>query len=661
MATPSMNLSSAPKRPTTGKLQPTNYGALSTLVVVFFFWGFIAAGNSVFIPFCKHFFNLDQFQSQLIDFAFYLAYYIGALALFAYGSFGGKDLVAKWGYKKSIVYGLLFSALGALAMIIAVNANAFVGMLAGLFIVGLGFSLQQTAAQPFAIELGDPSTGNSRVNLGGGVNSFGTMIGPLVVAFALFGTTAALTVKQIAGLSLSKVIILYSCVGVLFIAAAALFQFSKKVPHGISTEKTEKANKALYSLLIMTGLLIIMFAPVFSSYNSPNQKIIEKTEKVVDVQNSSVDSLVRATITNPSDSAFANNFLMDKSKVVINKQLDSLSNINPANIAVLKNINSDIDKKNSQISSLKVPLETYRVKWLFGALAIVILSLLISYMRAQKRPDGWGAMKYPQLILGMLALFLYVGTEVTIVSNISDLLSKPEFGSIPSSQVALYISMYWGSLMIGRWVASISAFDFKPSTKKQLTFIVPLVAFIIVLLVNAASGYAVHILYYYIICVLIQIGAFYVSKDKPARMLMIFGLLGVIAMAIGLATTGKIAIYAFISGGLFCSIMWPAIFTLSVAGLGKYTTQGSAFLIMMILGGGVIPPIQGKLADFLESRSTVVGSGIHESYWIPLLCYAYITFFAIFVKGVLKRQGIDYENPVVEELESTSPEGAHEL
>lgn len=587
MATPSINLSK-PKTVTTGKLQPTNYGALSTLVVVFFFWGFIAAGNSVFIPFCKHYFNLDQFQSQLIDFAFYLAYYIGALALFAYSSFGGKDLVAKWGYKKSIVYGLLFSAIGAVAMIIAVNANAFVGMLAGLFIVALGFSLQQTAAQPFAIVLGDPSTGNSRVNLGGGVNSFGTMIGPLVVAFALFGTTAAITDKQIAALSLSKVIVLYSGVGILFIAAALLFQFSKKVPHGISTEKTEKANKALYSLLIMTGLLIIMFVPVFSSY--------------------------KVDLTHASDTE-------------------------------------------------RIAMETYRVKWLFGALAVVVVTLIISNLRAKRNAEGWGAMKYPQLVLGMLALFLYVGTEVTIVSNISDLLSKPEFGSIPSSQAALYISMYWGSLMIGRWVGSISAFELKESTKKILTFVVPMIAFAIVLLVNSLSGYDVNILYYYIICVLIQVGAFYVSKDKPARMLMIFGLLGVIAMAIGLASTGKVAIYAFISGGLFCSIMWPAIFTLSIAGLGKYTTQGSAFLIMMILGGGVIPPIQGKLADFLESRSTVVGSGIHESYWIPLICYAYITFFAFFVKGVLKRQGIDFENPaeVEDVVEPTSPEGGFDV
>ena len=74
-------------------IKETNYGALSTLVTVFFFWGFIAAGNSVFIPFCKHYFHLDQFQSQLIDFAFYTAYYIGALVLFAYGAFGGKDLM----------------------------------------------------------------------------------------------------------------------------------------------------------------------------------------------------------------------------------------------------------------------------------------------------------------------------------------------------------------------------------------------------------------------------------------------------------------------------------------------------------------------------------------------------------------------------------------
>ena len=220
----------------------TNYPALYTLITVFFFWGFIAAGNSIFIPFCKSYFSLDQFQSQLVDFAFYTAYYIGALLLFALGDLSGKDIVGKWGYKKSIVYGLLFSALGAGAMIIAVEASVYAGMLVGLFIVALGFSLQQTAANPFAILLGDPKTGASRVNLGGGINSLGTTIGPIIVALALFGSAKTISDDKIKSLGLDKVVLLYVGVGFLFIAAAALFYFSKKVPTGIANEPIEKAN-----------------------------------------------------------------------------------------------------------------------------------------------------------------------------------------------------------------------------------------------------------------------------------------------------------------------------------------------------------------------------------------------------------------------------------
>jgi FHS family L-fucose permease-like MFS transporter len=108
-------------------------------------------------------------------------------------------------------------------------------------------------------------------------------------------------------------------------------------------------------------------------------------------------------------------------------------------------------------------------------------------------------------------------------------------------------------------------------------------------------------------------------------------------MVIGLLTTGTIAIYAFLSGGLACSIMWPSIFTLSVAGLGKYTTQGSAFLIMMILGGAIVPPIQGKLADII---------GIHQSFLVCALCFAYLALFAFLVRGILRRQGIDYETTI---------------
>jgi len=539
--------------------QKTNYPALYTLITVFFFWGFIAAGNSIFIPFCKSYFSLDQFQSQLVDFAFYTAYYIGALLLFAFGNNSGKDIVGKWGYKKSIVYGLLFSALGAGAMIIAVEANLYAGMLVGLFIVALGFSLQQTAANPFAILLGDPKTGASRVNLGGGINSFGTTIGPIIVAFALFGTAASITDDQIKALELSKVVILYACVGLLFVAAAALFFFSKRVPSGISNEPIEKANKALSTLVMMTILLAACFVPIFRTY-----------------------------------------------------QIDT----------------SIYDVMQMQ------ELEQYRMNWLIGALIVVVGGILFSYTAAQKKSEGWGAMKYPQLVLGMLAIFTYVGVEVAIGSNLGELLKLKEFGSLQSSDIAPYVSMYWGSLMIGRWAGAISVFELKGIKKTIALIIIPLIAFGIILSVNIISGKDMKPLYYYVLCVFIQIGAFFLSKDKPARTLIIFGSFGIVAMLVGLFSTGMIAIYAFLAGGLACSIMWPSIFSLSIIGLGKYTSQGSAFLIMMILGGGIIPPIQGKLSDII---------GIHQSYIIAVVCFAYLTLFAILVKGILKKQNIDVD------------------
>lgn len=589
-------------------LNQTNYPALYTLITVFFFWGFIAAGNSIFIPFCKHYFSLDQFQSQLIDFAFYTAYYLGALILFVLGTAKNSDIVSSWGYKKSIVYGLLFSALGAGAMILAVQANLYVGMLAGLFIVALGFSLQQTAANPFAILLGSPKTGASRVNLGGGINSFGTMIGPILVGFALFGSAVSITDEQIASLELNKVIYLYVGVGLLFLASAALFYFSKKVPAGISKEPMEKADKALKTLVVMTILLGVMFVPVFQSYKSDDAKVIQ-----------TIEYELKAAKT-PVNHAKLKDFSGDQLSAYL----------------------SDLKSKEGKLSVLKTKIENKRMYWLFGALLVVLGGIFFSYFSSQKKSEGWGAMQYPQLVLGMLAIFTYVGVEVAIGSNLGELLKLESFGGLQSSEIAPYISMYWGSLMIGRWAGAINAFNLSGMRKTLALIIVPLIAFAVILIVNIVSGKDMKPLYYYVVCVVLQILAFFLTKDKPARTLIIFGLFGIAAMMIGLFSTGTIAIYAFLSGGLACSIMWPSIFSLSILGLGKYTSQGSAFLIMMILGGGIIPPIQGKLADII---------GIHQSYIIAIICFGYLTLFAFLVKGILKKQGID--------VDTIETEGSH--
>lgn len=543
-----------------------NYSqALSTLVTVFFFWGFIAASNGVFIPFCKTYFSIDQFQSQLVDFAFYGAYYFGALILFIMSNSSGKDIMNHWGFKNGIIYGLLLSAIGAFIMIPAVNgaqpgdSTVFYYVLVALFIVGLGFSLQQTAANPFAISLGEPEKGSHRLNLAGGINSLGTTIGPIVVALILFGSTpksgAELDLMISSGqISLSTIQMLYLAVGGLFLAAAALFFFSKKLPQGKNDSNFIKAPKAIRALLIMTALLAVCFYLIFDQYKG-------------------------------------------------------------------------------------VPNDEFILKLTIVSLLTIVGGLLISNLLSKKDKESWGAMQYPQLVLGMLAIFTYVGVEVTIQSNLGELLkyvSETVEGinlnplglkSMSDSEIAPLISMYWGGLMIGRWAGAIAVFNPSDKIKTWLYILVPYVAFGLILGVNFISGFDVSMLFWFALCVAIQIGGFFLGKEKPALTLKIFGLLGVAAMLIGLFSTGHIALYAFLSGGLFCSIMWPCIFALSIEGLGKYTSQGSSFLVMMILGGAIIPPLQGKLADII---------GIHSSYWIAVACFVYLAFFAQKVGNILK-------------------------
>src|SRR5690606_11000781 len=148
-------------------------------------------------------------------------------------------------------------------------------------------------------------------------------------------------------------------------------------------------------------------------------------------------------------------------------------------------------------------------------------------------------------------------------------------------QITPYVSMYWGGMMIGRWAGAISAFNLTQSKKQILTIIVPLVAFSIIIGVNTIAGFDMKVLYYFVICVVLQILATFISKEKPVRTLIIFGTFCLLAMLIGLLSSGTIAIYSFLAGGLACSIMWVSIFSLSIVGRGKFTEQGSAFLVMM--------------------------------------------------------------------------------
>ncbi len=530
--------------------QPTNGGALATLVIVFFFWGFIAASNSIFIPFCRTHFSLNQFQSQLIGSAFYGAYFIGSLILYLLSSLVGYDILNKIGYKKGIIYGLWISVAGALLIIPSANANSFPAILASFFVVALGFSLQQTAAQPFAIALGDPSTGSHRLNLAGGVNSLGTTLGPIIVSFFLFGTPSSAN----ANVTVTNVNNLYMIVAAVFAAVALFFTFSK-LPSGKDDSKFEASRKASFSLILMTGLIIV---------------------------------------------------------IIIIGQLTDIG---------------------------KLPLTAI-------AILIVIGILFSSYGNATRSNEGWGAMKYQQLILGMLGIFLYVGVEVTIDNNFGALLKTPGYitdRGLLDSQISKYISLYWGSLMIGRWTGAISVFNLSTTGKRIATVVVPYIAFGIILFINHLYGNDITDLLPYALCIAIAIIAFFYGQEKPVKTLLTLALLATFAMIFGVLTKGIISVYALMSGGLCCSIMWPCIFSLGVAGLGKYTSQGSAFLIMMILGGAVIPPFQGSIGDITHSDGS---NNMHNSYLVAACCFAALAFLAIRFRAVLKAQGLNFDEQI---------------
>lgn len=464
----------------------TKWGQFIPLVTVFFFWGFVAASNDILIPVFKKAFDLSQSQSQWVSLAFYIAYTVGSLIYTGVSLLIKQDLVNKIGYKNGLALGLTISAVGTLLFYPAANLGSFPLMLSGLFIVALGFSLQQTVANPLAIALGPISTGSQRLTLAGGINNFGTTIGPLIVSFAIFGASA----NADSDISIESVKIPYLVLGAAF-------------------------------------LLVAIFLKLSSLPERP--------------------TLVEAKV------------------------------------------DEDGGKKDS-------------------------------------------ALKYPQLVLGMIAIFVYVGVEVSTASNLPAYMEKDMGFAI--KDIAPYISLYWASMMIGRWTGAIEAFTDNVSLQKILRFIAPYLAFGVFLAVNAIANHDLAPFYVYALIILVLIIADTMSKGNPARMLLIFSFVGITALLIGMFTHGMVSVYAITSVGLFCSTLWPCIFTLAVSGLGKNTSQGSSFLIMMIMGGGIISWVQGYVSEF---------TGIHYSYIVGVLCFAYLAYYAWTVSGILKRQGISFD------------------
>lgn len=229
-------------------------------------------------------------------------------------------------------------------------------------------------------------------------------------------------------------------------------------------------------------------------------------------------------------------------------------------------------------------------------------------------PSGSGALQYRHLVLGIICIFMYVGGEVTVGSFLINYMKLPEIANFDETTASLFLSLYWGGAMIGRFFGAVTLGQKKKNSKRYL--IMASISAITFLVVFYAFGINVALITLGLIA--LNIVVLLLGRFIPSRTLGIFAATVVGLLLITMFAEGYISMWSAIAIGLFNSIMWPTIFALAIDKLGKYTSQGSSLLVMAVVGGAIVPPIQGYVADI---------SNIQFSFVVPIICYLYIMFY----------------------------------
>lgn len=447
---------------TTALSSPNYQIPFTAITSLFFMWGFITCMNDILIPHLRELFSLSYLESMLVQFCFFGAYFIGSLVYFITSYYKG-DPINKIGYKNGMLLGLLVSAIGCFLFYPAAMYSEYSLFLGALFILGLGFTLLQITANPYASLLGKPEGASSRLNLAQAFNSLGTTIAPIIGGFLIFEY---------------------------FADNGVLSPEATKVPY-------------------------VLFAVIF----------------------------------------------------------------------------------------LVVGAIIYKIK-------------LPAFRSEETEHRDLGALKFPQLKLGIFAIFAYVGAEVAIGSFFINFLAYEHIMNIPETVSKNYLALFWGGAMIGRFLGSIMLHPSLSQSKKAAYMVGAAAA--VFLLIFSIVDLSFAQISVFIGLIAFNLLAFFIGRSVPARTLALFAFINMVLLLFAIYSEGSVAMWSIISIGLFNSIMWSNIFTLSISGLGKYTSQGSSLLVMAILGGAIMPLVQGAIADEF---------GIQLSFYVPLICYAYILLF----------------------------------
>ncbi|CAA6809822.1 MAG: glucose/galactose transporter family protein [uncultured Aureispira sp.] len=268
---------------------------------------------------------------------------------------------------------------------------------------------------------------------------------------------------------------------------------------------------------------------------------------------------------------------------------------------------------------------------LFLALALLVWGAdMPAYTNAKKTKGGLAVLQFPQLKWGIGAIFFYVGGEVAIGSWLMTFMENV-FGFEPTKAGA-YLAFYWGGAMIGRLLGAVSLnTEIATGKKYPMMAAISVGVFGFIYLITGldidGTGSIVFVglefseVLFYLLFLGLNYVAFILGKSNAARSLSIFCVIVIALLLVGVFSgESKFALWALLSIGLFNSIMWSNIFTLAIKDLGIYTSQGSSLLVMAVVGGAFITPLQGFISDLW---------GAQLSFLTPIICYGYILFYGL--------------------------------
>ena len=265
--------------------------------------------------------------------------------------------------------------------------------------------------------------------------------------------------------------------------------------------------------------------------------------------------------------------------------------------------------------SVKIPYLC--VGGVFLILAVCFMfAHLPNFTNTEHVTRGAGALKHPHTVLGMVAIFMYVGGEVCVGSSIINYLSLPKLGGLSHEAASKFLAFYWGGLMIGRFMGAFALSDVRRWLRNTIVVLLPVAAFITAWVLSGRAN-ALH----YGVMLAVMLVAFFLGAASPQRMLALFSLIIIALLLTGMLSAGAAAIWAILGVGLFDSVMWSNIFSLAIEGLGALKSQAASLLMMSVFGGAVMPPLQGIVADHFS---------IQFSFIVPMMSYVYLAFYGLY-------------------------------